>query len=208
MQPKSAINKSNANHQVLQQGQSLNKVQVGNLKYHIENWRKITSDPWIFQTVSGYHLEFVSVLPTFPNFSKDEVKLIDVEVQKLTKKGAITEVTHCKNEFISNIFLVPKKTGDFCPVINLKPLNHFVDKTHFKMENIQMVLNAISPRDHMVSLDLKVLILVFLFSNHIGNTFMVSFFGRLMYLPRFLNLSWPILDFLVLEFLYTLMIFC
>ena len=76
-------------------------------------------------------------LPTSPNFSKNEVNLIDDEVQKLIKKGAITEVTHCKNEFISNIFLVPKKTGDFRPVINLKPLNHFVDKIHFKMENIQ-----------------------------------------------------------------------
>ena len=124
---------------------------------------KITSDPWILQTVSGYHLEFVSLphqakLHTSPNFSKDEVKLIDDEVQKLIKKGAITEVTHCTNEFISNIFLVPKKTGDFRPVINLKPLNHFVDKIHFKMENIQMVLNAISPGDYMVSLDLKGLV--------------------------------------------------
>jgi hypothetical protein len=94
-------------------------------------------------------------LPTFSHFSKDEVKLIDNEVQKLIKKGAITEVTHCKNEFISNIFLVPKKTRDFRPVISLKLLNHFVDKIHFKMEHIQMVLNAISPGDYMVSLDLK-----------------------------------------------------
>ena len=59
------------------------------------------------------------------------------------------------NEFISNIFLVPKKTGDFRPVINLKPLNQFVQKIHFKMENIRMALNCISPGDFMVSLDLK-----------------------------------------------------
>jgi hypothetical protein len=54
-----------------------------------------------------------------------------------------------------NIFLVQTKTGDFRPVINLKPLNQFVDKIQFKMEHIQMVLNAISPGDYMVSLDLK-----------------------------------------------------
>jgi hypothetical protein len=76
-------------------------------------------------------------LPTSPNFSNDEVKLIHDEVQKLIKKGAITEATDCKNTFIPNIFLVPKKTSDFRPVINLKPLNHFVEKTHFKWKKIQ-----------------------------------------------------------------------
>ena len=37
----------------------------------------------------------------------------------------MTEVSPCDNEFISTVFLVPKKTGDFRPVINLKPLNQF-----------------------------------------------------------------------------------
>ena len=30
------------------------------------------------------------------------------------------EVSPCDEEFISTVFLVPKKTGDFRPVINLK----------------------------------------------------------------------------------------
>ena len=133
---------------------------MGNLKNCIESWRKITSDPWILETISGYHLEFASLphqakLPASPPFNPNEVKLIGDEVQKLVKKGAINEVYHCKNEFISNLFLVPKKTGDFRPVINLKPLNQFVEEIHFKMENIQMVLNAVSPGDYMASLDLK-----------------------------------------------------
>ena len=41
------------------------------------------------------------------------------------------------------------------PVINLKPLNQYVQNIHFKMENIQMALNLISQGDFMVSLDLK-----------------------------------------------------
>ena len=41
------------------------------------------------------------------------------------------------------------------PVINLKPLNQFVQKIHFKMENIQMAMNFVSLGDYMVSLDLK-----------------------------------------------------
>ena len=59
------------------------------------------------------------------------------------------------NSFLHTVFLVPKKTGDFRPVINLKPLNQFVEKIHFKMDNICMALNCISPGDFMVSIDLK-----------------------------------------------------
>ena len=42
------------------------------------------------------------------------------------------EAAHCLDEFISNIFLVLKKTADLRPVINVKPLNEFVEKIHFK----------------------------------------------------------------------------
>ena len=34
-------------------------------------------------------------------------------------KGAVTEVSPCDDAFIATVFLVPKKTGDFWPVINL-----------------------------------------------------------------------------------------
>ena len=81
--------------------------------------------------------------------------MIESEIKKLISKGAVTEVSPCDNEFIFTVFLVPKKTGDFRPVINLKPLNQFVEKIHFKLENIRMALNCISPGDFMVSIDLK-----------------------------------------------------
>ena len=67
----------------------------------------------------------------------------------------MTEVSPCDNESISTVFLVSKKTGNFRPVINLKPLNQFVKKIHFKMDNIRMAWNCISPGDFMVSIDLK-----------------------------------------------------
>ena len=34
---------------------------AGNLMYHISNWRNLTSDPWVLETIAGYHLEFESV---------------------------------------------------------------------------------------------------------------------------------------------------
>ena len=133
---------------------------AGNLLHNLDVWRKITSDPWVLETVSGYHLEFdslhvQSVLPRPPPVSEREKQLIDEEITKLLTKGAIRKVSSCPYDFISNIFLVPKKTGDLRPVINLKPLNQFVQRIHFKMENIQMAMNFVSLGDYMVSLDLK-----------------------------------------------------
>ena len=108
-------------------------LQAGCLSQNLSKWREFTSDPWILQTVSGYHLEFETTphqvnLPKFPKFSESETVLIESEIRKLISKGAVTEVSPCDNEFISTVFLVPKKTGDFRPVINLKPLNQFVEK--------------------------------------------------------------------------------
>ena len=126
------------------------KAYAGNLQYHIENWRKLTSDPWILETVTGYHLEFDSIpnqtgIPKPPPFGGFEKQLIDDEIVTLKSKGASKEVTYCSNEFLSNIILVTKKTGDMRPVINLKPLNVFVQKIHFKMENINTALHTIAP---------------------------------------------------------------
>ena len=70
-------------------------------------------------------------------------------------KGAITVAQHSKDEFLSNIFLVPKKTGDLRPVINLKPLNEFVHDIHFKMENIESVKQLLRTGDFMATIDLK-----------------------------------------------------
>ena len=72
---------SNNQHQATE-GQSVNKViahsvpllQAGSLSGNLPKWREFTSDPWILQTVSGYHLEFETTphqvnLPKFPQFS-------------------------------------------------------------------------------------------------------------------------------------------
>ena len=50
------------------------------------------------------------------------------------------ETSHTDGEFISNIFLRPKKDESFCPVISLRGLNAFVAYYHFKMETIRYVI--------------------------------------------------------------------
>ena len=57
--------------------------------------------------------------------------------------------------FYSTFFLVPKKNGKLRPVINLRPLNRYLRKTHFKMDTMTKVLNLVKPKDWAISLDLS-----------------------------------------------------
>ena len=95
------------------------------------------------------------MLPSQVNFSEGQRQAINKEVLKLFEKGAIVKAQHCPGEFISNLFLVPKKTGDLRPVINLKPLNKFVVKRHFKMETISVARELINSNDYLGSVDLS-----------------------------------------------------
>ena len=99
------------------------------------------------QTLGFYNLSKAIVSNSIQNRGNLVVRCLDLfltsdhaliasEVEKLRSKRAIVETNHLSNEFISNLFLVPKKTGDLRPVINLKALNKFVRTIHFKMESI------------------------------------------------------------------------
>ncbi|MCG7869237.1 MAG: hypothetical protein JAY74_23055 [Candidatus Thiodiazotropha taylori] len=72
----------------------------------------------------------------------------------ITKK-AIEEVSACPDQFLSPVFLVPKKDGGQRPVINLKKLNQYVEYQHFKLEGIQALKSLIKKGDFMVKLDLS-----------------------------------------------------
>ncbi len=56
--------------------------------------------------------------------------------------------------FYSNVFLVEKASGGFCPVINLKPLNRHLVVPKFKMETIASIIKSVETRDWAVSIDL------------------------------------------------------
>jgi hypothetical protein len=53
--------------------------------------------------------------------------------------------------FYSTLFLVPKKNDKMRPVINLKPLNGYLKKTHFKMDTLSKVLNIVKTGDWAIS---------------------------------------------------------
>ena len=133
---------------------------AGQITSYLHNWRKITSDPYILNIVSGDTIEFISHPPCQQNYppnsiSGDLLLAIESELKDLLSKGVITPVEHEKFEFVSPIFCVPKKDDKVRLILNLKKLNSFVAYHHFKMETIQHILHMITPNCWMASIDLK-----------------------------------------------------
>ena len=87
----------------------------------MESWSIITKDPWIQQTVSrGFRLYFTSepvkyFIPRNALTTNTQSDLCDGEVRSLLEKGAIVRAQG--EGFLSGIFLIPKKSGGFRPII-------------------------------------------------------------------------------------------
>jgi len=133
--------------------------QTGCLVHAAVNWAVITENSWILEVIKGYHLElfaapFQSHSPkaTQPH-SQDT--LVQDEVDKLIQKGAICMVSPVPGQFLSRIFTVPKKGGALHPVVNLRPLNKFMIRKKFKMENATILRDLVKSNNWMTSIDLK-----------------------------------------------------
>ncbi|KAK3100452.1 hypothetical protein FSP39_020111 [Pinctada imbricata] len=88
-------------------------------------------------------------------FSKEEQILIALEIEKLIDKGDIYEVERTKDEFISNIFVRPKKDGSHRIIFNVKKLNEDIEHHHFKMDTLKSALQILKPNCWFASIDLK-----------------------------------------------------
>lgn len=134
---------------------------AGRLKYYQTNWRLVTNDPWVINTISGYLIDLNSTptqyrAPPPSHFNHDQQRLIEREIKELLDKGAISRVSEStRGAFYSTLFLVPKKDGGQRPVINLKALNEFVITEHFKMEGLHTLKDLVKPGDWMAKIDLK-----------------------------------------------------
>lgn len=131
------------------------------MRFYLENWREITQDQNILDIVEHCHIEFYDginpVNSTCPRkyFSKAEGDAIDAEIQKLLEMKVIKEVEHHPNEFISPIFLVKKKNGEYRMILNLKELNESIVYHHFKMDTFESALKLIRPHCFMASIDIR-----------------------------------------------------
>lgn len=107
------------------------------------------------------HIEFIdNVDPTkhfcFSNrFTEFEEKIVNEEIKKLLEMGVIKEVQHHPKEYISPIFIVPKKNGEYRMILNLKELNQHIEYHHFKMETFESALKLVKKDCYMASVDLR-----------------------------------------------------
>ena len=78
------------------------------------------------------------------------------EVQALLDKHAVEELPlPVSPGFYGRLFVVPKTTGGWRPVIDLSALNRYLQRIHFKMETAASVRAAVQKNDWATSLDLR-----------------------------------------------------
>ena len=131
------------------------------MKYFADNWRKITSDDAILDIVQHCHIQLIEganpINTSLPRcfFNAKEEQIIEAEIQKLLEMKVLEEVEHCSEEFLSQIFVVPKKDGEYRMILNLKNFNENIDYHHFKMDTFESAIKLIKPDCFMASIDLR-----------------------------------------------------
>jgi hypothetical protein len=137
-----------------------NNFQGGKIQQFLQNWMKITSDPWIIKQIQGYKLEFSGVpqqshVPRHVPFSREEKLHIDQEIDRFLNMGIIEKASDPMHGYISNIFTRPKKSGGYRIILNLKPLNNDIEHIHFKMDTLKSAINLMRKDCYFASIDLK-----------------------------------------------------
>ena len=96
------------------------------------------------------------VPPSAISMSQEEIAIVDQEIQEMLKKGAIKLLQqNTKNQFLSSIFIVPKKDSGHRPVINLRKLHKYIPYIHFKMEGLFLLNEILLKGDYMCKIDLE-----------------------------------------------------
>ena len=145
----------------LQLSNTMDNLRAGKTRDFLEKWKELTTDNWILQTISGYHMEtdrtpIQNFLPRQIKFSKYEHIKIQEELNRFLECNIIEKVTdYVPGEFISNIFIRPKKNNKIRIILNLKHFNENIDPLHFKMETLQCAINSMRKDCYFGSVDLS-----------------------------------------------------
>lgn len=132
----------------------------GRLCLFINNWKNITSDPFVLHCIQGYKIPFARPVfqykyPKVVLTSHSEFSNFAKAIENLIEKGAIKTCNFAPDQFLSSYFLVPKPDGSMRFILNLKDLNSFIDTEHFKLEDVRTASNLITKDCFMAVLDLK-----------------------------------------------------
>jgi hypothetical protein len=70
------------------------------------------------------------------------------------EKNVLIEVQECHGQYLSPIFLKPKKNGEFRMILNLKKFNENIKYYHFKMDTFESAIKLKTKGTFMASVDL------------------------------------------------------
>jgi len=109
--------------------------------------------------VKGYKIPFKAFPPptvcSQSILSSEDTAVMNQLIPKMVKAGVVSTCDHDSREFISPVFLVPKKDGTKRFILNLKMLNLYVKEEHFKIEDLRTAKRLISKGDYFASIDLQ-----------------------------------------------------
>lgn len=130
-----------------------------------EEWRSSCAlTDWLDRTLRlGYSLQFCGLPPAFRGIqevnlsSQKEIEFLEGEIQDLLSKQAVSIVPPHDRErgFYSPYFLVPKKTGGYRPILDLRALNTRIGHKTFRMLTVRRLLELVQPGDWFSTIDLK-----------------------------------------------------
>ena len=149
-------------------GETRNETQGPAVGYftpqQLQQWADTAGDSWVVATMmKGYSLQFRRrplaagrILYTSIT-DPSKAAALDRELEVLQEKSAIEAVDPQQwgRGFYSTYFLIPKKTGDLRPILDLRALNKYLKVLPFKMLTVTEVLKSIQPGEWFTSVDLK-----------------------------------------------------
>ncbi len=111
---------------------------------------------WVLQTkFRSRPLRFMGVFSI--EVAPQQVLVMEQEVKALLEKGAIEYVPHSnrKTGLYSRYFIIPKKDGGLCPILDLRVLNNSVMQLKFKILTLRQIVPQIRSEDWFGTIDLK-----------------------------------------------------
>ena len=133
---------------------------AGRLQFFLQNWEKLASNSFILNTVQGFQIPFLSepsqgVSPHAIPMDSEQTILVDQEIQVILKKGTIKPAHSFQKQFLSPIFLFPKKDSGQKPILNMKKLNQRIRYAHFKKEGLFLLKESLQENDCICKIDLR-----------------------------------------------------
>ena len=145
----------------LQLNNTVQNFKAGKLGDNLHEWKTLTSDQWILDTISGFTIEFDEIphqarKPHEIKLNQAEKAGLDSEILKYLQLGIVEPcIPDEPGSFYGNLFTKSKKDGTLRVIFNLKSLTPSLTKRHFKMETVKDVILMMRPNCLLSSIDFK-----------------------------------------------------